>query len=88
MDASKLSPVLSIKETALYLRASQGHVFNLLRRGELLSLKIGGRRLIRRTDLERLLEQSVPFERRTARVAAPRSRKTLTIVHSDQGIFG
>ncbi|CAK7259146.1 MULTISPECIES: helix-turn-helix domain-containing protein [unclassified Shinella] len=50
-----LSPVMSIKETAEYLRSSRGHVYNLIRRGKLTAIKVGGRTLIRKTEIAALL---------------------------------
>lgn len=49
--------VLSIDEAATYLRASRGHIYNLMHRGELNSVRAGHRRLIRRVDLDEMLER-------------------------------
>lgn len=47
--------VYSIEEAAEQLGIGRTMVYSLLRRGELTSIKIGSRRLIRRTDLETFL---------------------------------
>lgn len=80
-----MSPILSISETADYFRSSRGHVYNLLRRGELLSVKVGGRTLIRRADVDALIERSAaPF-----RGDSSKARKAKRpIAPADTGIFG
>ncbi|ACI57430.1 DNA binding domain protein, excisionase family [Rhizobium leguminosarum bv. trifolii WSM2304] len=66
-------PVLSIDEAASYIRASREHIYNLMRRGELTSVRAGHRRLIRRADIDRMLErraeQFEPRPRREPRAA-------------------
>ncbi len=47
-----------IDEAAAALGVSRRHVYDLIARGELRSVKAGRRRLIPRTELERLLEDS------------------------------
>ncbi|TBB25210.1 DNA-binding protein [Rhizobium ruizarguesonis] len=59
-------PVLSIDEAASYIRASREHIYNLIRRGELTSVRAGHRRLIRRVDIDKMLDQRAEqFEPRT-----------------------
>ncbi len=53
-----LYPVLSIDEAATYIRASREHVYNLMRRGDLKSVRAGHRRLIRRADIDEMLERA------------------------------
>ena len=53
-----LYPVLSIDEAAAYIRASREHVYNLLRRGDLTSVRAGHRRLIRRADIDDMLSRA------------------------------
>lgn len=70
MTVSVSTPVLSINEAAAYLRASRGHIYNLLRQGDLLPVKVGGRTLIRRSDIDDLLERSIaPFQARVRKTA-------------------
>ena len=53
--ASPLRPVLSAKETADLLGVSRSHIFRLLRDGTLTRIKVGGRTLIRRTEVEEII---------------------------------
>ena len=53
--ASLLRPVLSAKETADLLGVSRSHIFRLLRDGTLTRIKVGGRTLIRRAEVEGLI---------------------------------
>ena len=48
-------PVLSAKETADLLGVSRSHIFRLLRDGTLTRIKVGGRTLIRRAEVEGLI---------------------------------
>lgn len=80
-----MSPVLSIPEAADYFRSSRGHVYNLLRRGELLSVKVGGRTLIRRADVDALIERSAaPFRGDGSKARKVKRR----IEPANSGIFG
>ena len=49
------SPVLSVTEAIDYTRLSRPTIFNLMRDGKLTRLKVGGRTLIAKSDLDRLL---------------------------------
>ena len=53
--ASPLRPVLSAKEAADLLGVSRSHVFRFLRDGTLTRIKVGGRTLIRRAEVEGLI---------------------------------
>ena len=53
--ASPLRPVLSAKETADLLGVSRSHIFRLLQDGTLTRIKVGGRTLIRRTEVKELI---------------------------------
>ena len=53
--ASLLRPVLSAKETADLLGVSRSHIFRFLRDGTLTRIKVGGRTLIRRAEVEGLI---------------------------------
>jgi excisionase family DNA binding protein len=48
--------LLTVDETTRFLRLGRTRVHELLRSGELPSYKLGRRRLVRRTDLERFLD--------------------------------
>lgn len=52
-------PLLDVTETADLLRASRSHVYRLIERGNLKPVKLGGRTLFRRVDLDALIERSV-----------------------------
>ncbi len=81
-----MQPVFSISETAAYFRSSRGHVYNLLRRGELLSVKVGGRTLIRLVDIDALIDRSTaPFQEN---VSKARKAKRPANTPTDAGIFG
>ncbi|QWW67976.1 helix-turn-helix domain-containing protein [Rhizobium sp. WYJ-E13] len=67
-----IPPVLSIDEAADYLRASREHVYNLLRRGELTSVRAGHRRLIRRVDIDTMLEKAAEDFKPRPRQQRPR----------------
>lgn len=80
-----MQQVLSISEVADYFRSSRGHVYNLLRRGELLSVKVGGRTLIRRADVDALIERSTAsFQENRSEARRPK-RPSAPV---DLGIFG
>ncbi len=53
--ASPLRPVLSAKEAADLLGVSRSHIFRFLRDGTLTRIKVGGRTLIRRAEVEGLI---------------------------------
>ena len=50
--------VLSIRDAAQYLCCSSGHIYNLMRRGDLLAARVGGRTLVRASDLRKLVDAS------------------------------
>ena len=52
---SLLRPVLSAKEAADLLGVSRSHIFRFLRDGTLTRIKVGGRTLIRRAEVEGLI---------------------------------
>ncbi len=49
---------LTVAECARELRVSRPTLYRLFQRGELLRVKVGRRRLIRRRELERFLERN------------------------------
>ncbi|QOG06399.1 helix-turn-helix domain-containing protein [Aureimonas sp. OT7] len=46
-----------MSETATYLRSSRTSLYRMIRRGDVKPIKLGGRTLFRRTDLDALIEQ-------------------------------
>jgi excisionase family DNA binding protein len=54
--------VLSIPEAAEYLRVNRSFVYTLLDSGQLPSFHLGRRRLIRREDLDALVERQMAAE--------------------------
>jgi excisionase family DNA binding protein len=54
-----LSGALNVEETADYLRVSRATIWRLLSTKELRRVRIGGRTVIRRVDLDSFLEQAV-----------------------------
>jgi excisionase family DNA binding protein len=54
-----LSGALNVKEAVDYLRVSQATIWRLLSAKELRRVRIGGRTVIRRVDLDSVLEQAV-----------------------------
>jgi excisionase family DNA binding protein len=50
--------VLQVEEVAHYLRISRASVYEALRRGDIASVKCGGRRLVTRAALQRFLERA------------------------------
>lgn len=52
-------PLLSVGETIDLLRSSRTSVYRLIEKGDLKPVKIGGRTLFRRADLDALIERSV-----------------------------
>ena len=48
--------VLKVEEVAHYLRISRASVYEAIRRGDIASVKCGGRRLITRAALQRFLD--------------------------------
>jgi excisionase family DNA binding protein len=59
LPVTELPPRLAygVEETAALISISRRMLYELLRSGRLASVKIGNRRLIRRTDLERFLDE-------------------------------
>ncbi|WP_245295733.1 helix-turn-helix domain-containing protein [Rhizobium rhizosphaerae] len=80
---SQLRPVMTIPETAEFFRASRGHIYNLLRRGDLLSVKVGGRTLVRRTDAEALIAKSAGAFR-----PGPKRKRRKMAFKAEVDIFG
>jgi len=56
MDDQDRQELLTVDETIRILRCGRTRVGDMLRAGELPSIKIGRRRFIRRNDLERFLD--------------------------------
>ena len=56
---SEEQELLTVEETIRFLRLGRTRVNEMLRSGEIPSLKIGRRRLVRRRDLERWLDEQV-----------------------------
>ena len=54
-----LSGALHVEEAADYLRVSRATIWRLLSTKELRRVRIGGRTVIRRVDLDSFLEQAV-----------------------------
>ena len=54
-----LSGALNVEEAADYLRVSRATIWRLLSNKELRRVRIGGRTVIRRVDLDSFLEQGV-----------------------------
>jgi len=60
VEAPYVSVLLDVEEAAMALRISRSRLFQLVASGELLSVKLGRRRLFRRTDLEAFASSLVP----------------------------
>ncbi|MDM9629784.1 helix-turn-helix domain-containing protein [Rhizobium sp. S152] len=73
---------MTINECATYLRSSRNHIYNLMRRGDLPSIKIGGRRLLRLSDVDGLIDQNV-VKFQPSRRSAP-----CLVRIASEGIFG
>lgn len=56
---SQSSAALTVNEAASYLRISRTTVWRLLKNKKVARVRIGGRTLIRRVDIDNFLEQSV-----------------------------
>lgn len=52
--------LLTVAETAELLQLSRAKVYELIARGDLVSVKIDGARRVRRTDLDRFVEELGP----------------------------
>lgn len=50
---------LSVRDAAQFLSVGRSKIYDLLKSGELRDVKIGGRRVILRDDLEQLLRNAV-----------------------------
>lgn len=55
VDPSRV--LYSVRETAKLIAVSERSVYNLLERGELKSIRIGGRRLVRRDELDSFINR-------------------------------
>ncbi len=55
VDPSRV--LYSVRETAKLIAVSERSVYNLLERGELKSVRIGGRRLVRRDELDSFINR-------------------------------
>ncbi|MEM9615518.1 MAG: helix-turn-helix domain-containing protein [Actinomycetota bacterium] len=55
--AGAIPLLVEIKEVAHFLRISRSKVYVLMNSGELPSVRIGSRRLVRRVDLERFVSE-------------------------------
>lgn len=54
--------MLTVAETCAYLRISKWSVYQLIRKGQLPSVKIGRRRLIPMASIEKLVQQQLQTE--------------------------
>lgn len=52
-------PLLDMAETADRLRVSRSQIYRLIKQGALKPVKLGGRTLFRRIDLDALIDRSV-----------------------------
>lgn len=53
------SPVLTAINAAAYLSVSKPTLYRLIKKGEVKPVKLGGRTLFRRADLDALIERSL-----------------------------
>lgn len=51
--------IFSVQEAAVYLRTSRRNIYALFKKGELRLAKVGGRTLVRRSDIDALIERSL-----------------------------
>ena len=58
----QLDPVLTIRETAEYLKLSKSKVYLMVKRKEIPHLKMGKSVRIRQSDLQEWLEQKIVFK--------------------------
>lgn len=54
---TELSPLNEVRHVAAYLHCSRGHVFKLIKDGDLLSLRVGHRRVIPRESIEGYIDR-------------------------------
>ena len=57
MNIQEQQELLTVEETIRFLRLGRTRVYEMLRSGELPSIKIAHRRLVRREDLSRFLKE-------------------------------
>lgn len=50
---------LTVKETCELLRVSKANLYNIINRGDLRTIKLGGKRLIARKEIDRLVAELV-----------------------------
>lgn len=48
---------LTVKETCTILRVSKANLYNIINRGDLRTIKLGGKRLIARKEIARLVAE-------------------------------
>lgn len=56
MSTDSLRPCFTIREAAQYLRISRALLYQLIRKGQIRTVKIGTRTILRGTELERFLD--------------------------------
>jgi excisionase family DNA binding protein len=61
-NLSVQSAVLNVEEASDYLRISRASVWRMLKNGNIARVRLGGRTVIRRVDLDALLERSVEVQ--------------------------
>ncbi|MDO8690799.1 MAG: helix-turn-helix domain-containing protein [Dehalococcoidia bacterium] len=72
MKTKNVDEVMTVKEVARYLRVSQSTVWNWCREGKLPAFKVAHQWRVRRSDLNRAIEEQVTKE---TRGRPPESRK-------------
>ena len=54
-----LKPVLSLEEASIFLGVSFKHLYNLVNSNKIVFFKCGKRKLIRRSDLEKYIDDNI-----------------------------
>ncbi|RVO94992.1 helix-turn-helix domain-containing protein [Sinorhizobium meliloti] len=59
MSETIFPAVFSVNEAAAYLRTSRRNIYALFKKGDLQPAKVGGRTLVRRSDIDALIDRSI-----------------------------
>lgn len=63
MDDIQIRPIaLTVNEAIQYLRLSRSNLYRMFKRGDIRPVKIGGRTLLRRVDLDAMLDRAAGRE--------------------------
>ena len=59
LESIYIKPILSLEEASIFLGISFKHLYNLVKSNKIVFFKCGKRKLIRRSDLEKYIDDNI-----------------------------